>query len=149
MQTLETVKTKGQESINNLLEKGKEQPDEVKTWGVTAGAAIVGGLAVAAVARGVLAILGTLASPPVALTVGAIGGGVLGWNYIRNQAQAGQGDEAAASTLVSEEAVDIPVTTAESVAADTTDETMTADSTTTEEIPQTPPPLSESDGTTQ
>lgn len=88
MQTVETIKAKSQETFNNLLEKGKEQPEEVKTWGVTAGGAVVGALALAAVAKGVLAILATLAAPPVALTVGAIGGGVLGWNFIQSQSSA-------------------------------------------------------------
>lgn len=85
MQTLETVKVRGQASLANLVEKAKEQPDDVKTWGVTAGGAIVGAVALTAVASGVLAVLATLAAPPVALTVGAIGGGVLGWNYMRNR----------------------------------------------------------------
>lgn len=83
MQTLETVKVRGQASLANLVEKAKEQPDNVKTWGATAGGAVVGAVALTAVASGVLAVLATLAAPPVALTVGAIGGGLLGWNYMR------------------------------------------------------------------
>jgi len=85
MQTVETFKAKSQETLNNLLEKGKEQPEEVRTWGVTAGGAVVGAIALAAVAKGVLAILATLASPPVALTIGAVGGGVFGWNFMKSQ----------------------------------------------------------------
>ncbi len=97
MQTFETIKSKSQETINNLVEKGKEQPEEVKTWGVTAGGAVVGAVAVAAVAKGVVAILATLASPPVALTVGAVGGGIWGWNFMSSQ-KAGQSKEATAAT---------------------------------------------------
>lgn len=85
MQTLETVKARGQASLTNLVEKAKEQPDDVKTWGVTAGGAVVGAVALTAVSSGVLAVLATLAAPPVALAVGAIGGGLLGWNYMRDR----------------------------------------------------------------
>lgn len=96
MQTLETIKSKSQETINNLVEKGKEQPEEVKTWGITVGGAVVGAVAVAAIAKGVVAILATLASPPVALTVGAVGGGIVGWNFMNSQ-KAGQSVEATAT----------------------------------------------------
>lgn len=88
MQTLETVKTRSQTTFNNLLQKGKEQPEEVKTWGITAGGAVVGAIVVTAAAKGVLSVLATLAAPPVALTVGALGGGALGWNYLHNQRSA-------------------------------------------------------------
>lgn len=83
MQTLESLKSQGQAGLSNLWESAKEQPDDVKRWGVTAGGAIVGALAVNAAARGAIALLATLTAPPIALTVGAIGGGYLGWNYIR------------------------------------------------------------------
>ena len=85
MQTFETIKSKSQETINNLVEKGKEQPKGVKTWGITAGGAVVGAVAVSAVAKGAVALLSTLALPPVALTLGAVGGGVLGWNFVNSQ----------------------------------------------------------------
>jgi len=92
MQTLETVKARSQASLNTLMEKSKAQPDEVKTWGVTAGGALVGALALTAAANGILAILAALATPPVALTVGAVGGGILGWNYMRGRQEAGHTD---------------------------------------------------------
>ncbi|MCB0120969.1 MAG: hypothetical protein KDE58_01935 [Caldilineaceae bacterium] len=98
MQTLETIKSRGQETLNNLMEKGKKQPDEVKALGVTAGGAVVGAVTVAAVAKGVVAILATLASPPVALTVGAVGGGFLGWNWVKEQSQNAADEEATAPT---------------------------------------------------
>ena len=85
MQTLETMKSKSQERFNHLVDLGKEQPPAVKTWGVTAGAAVAGGLVMAAGAQGLLAIFATLAALPVALTVGAIGGGLLGWRYMEQQ----------------------------------------------------------------
>lgn len=85
MQTLETIKTKSQTTMNNLLVKGKEQPEEIKTWGVTAGSAVVGAVAVTAVAKGVVAILTAIASPPVALTLGAVGGGALSWSFMQRQ----------------------------------------------------------------
>lgn len=95
MQTLEAIKSRSQETFNTLMEKGKDQPQEVKTLGVTAGGAVVGAVAVVAVAKGVLAILATLASPPVALTVGAVGGGFLGWSWMKAQNQSAAGEEAA------------------------------------------------------
>lgn len=85
MQSLTTLKSKGQESFNRLLETGRQQPPEVQLWGIVAASAIVGGIAVAATAKGLLAILGTLASPPVALTIGALGGGALGWSFMQSQ----------------------------------------------------------------
>lgn len=108
MQNLESLKAKGQESFSNLLERGKEQPDEVKQWGVTAAAGVGGALAVAAVSKGVLAILSTLASPPVALTVGAIGGGALGWNWIKQQTK----DAGDSSAATADTATDAAATTA-------------------------------------
>ncbi|MEZ4620029.1 MAG: hypothetical protein R2867_31620 [Caldilineaceae bacterium] len=98
MQTLETLKNRSQETFNTLLEKGKEQPDEIKTFGVTAGGAVLGAVTVTAVAKGVVAILATLASPPVALTIGAVGGGMLGWNWMKEQSQSAAVEEAAAPT---------------------------------------------------
>ncbi len=83
MQTLETMKSKSQERINRLIDLGKQQPEQVRTWGVTAGAALAGAVALTAVAKGVLAVVGTLATPPVALSIGALAGGVLGWSFMQ------------------------------------------------------------------
>lgn len=85
MQSLTTLKAKSQESLNRLTENVKQQPPEVQLWGAVAVAAVIGGVVVAAGAKGVLAVVGTLAAPPVALTVGALGGGFLGWNFMQNQ----------------------------------------------------------------
>jgi hypothetical protein len=83
MQSLETIKSKSQENLNRLVELGKSQPAEVKIWGVTGAAAVGGALALSAVAQGVLAVLATLANPPVALAVGAVAGGALGWSWMQ------------------------------------------------------------------
>ena len=48
---------------------------------------IVALLALAAIAKGVLGIVGTLAYPPVALTAGALGGGVFGWSFMQQRAE--------------------------------------------------------------
>lgn len=85
MQSLTTLKAKSQESLSRLTETINQQPSEVQLWGAVAAAAIVGGVVVAAGAKGILAVVGTLAAPPVALTVGALGGGFLGWNFMQNQ----------------------------------------------------------------
>lgn len=85
MQTLETIKSKGQAGIKQLVTLGKAQSESVKTWGVTAGAAVAGGVALRVGAPGLVAILRTLTPLPVSLTVGAIGGGVLGWLYLERQ----------------------------------------------------------------
>lgn len=92
MQTLDSLKAKGQASLTNLMDSIKEQPDDIKIWGVAAGSAVVGAVAVNAAARGVIAILGTLASTPVSLTVGAVGGGYLGWTYLQKW-QAAEAEE--------------------------------------------------------
>jgi len=121
MQTLETLKIKSQENLNRLVELGKEQPSEVKTWGVTAGAAVAGGLALTATAQGLLAVFATLASLPVSLTVGAIGGGVLGWLYIdqkktANKATATAEPATVAAEITMPESVNIPVSNESAVA---------------------------------
>ena len=85
MQTLETMKSKSQESINHLIDLGKQQPEQVRTWGVAAGAALTGALALTAVSKGILGVVATLANPPVALSVGALAGGVLGWSFMQQQ----------------------------------------------------------------
>lgn len=83
MEQVNKLKEQSQAGLKRLREAGESQPDDVKLWGVTAGTAIVGGVTVAAVAKGVVAVLATLANPPVALTVGAIAGGALGWSYMQ------------------------------------------------------------------
>jgi hypothetical protein len=88
MQSLNTIKDKSQQSWNRLIETGKQQPEERKLWGVTIAAAVAGGVALAAVSKGVLAVVGTLAATPVALTVGALAGGAVGWSLMQNQPDA-------------------------------------------------------------
>ncbi|MEZ4735971.1 MAG: hypothetical protein R3E79_53455 [Caldilineaceae bacterium] len=88
MQNLTTLKVKSQESLNRLVERAQQQPPEVQLWGVVAVSAVAGGIVVAAGAKGLLAVVGTLAVPPVALTVGALGGGILGWSFMQNQTAA-------------------------------------------------------------
>lgn len=100
MQMVETMKTRSQESFANVVQKVQAQPDGVKTWAATAGGAVVGALAVTAAASGIVALFATLAAPPVALTVGAVGGGLLGWNYIRQQQSANQPETAVEATPV-------------------------------------------------
>ena len=88
MQSLTTIKDKSQQIWSRLLEASKEQPEERKVWGITIAAAVVGGVTLAAVSKGVLAVVGTLAATPVALTVGALAGGAVGWSLMQNQAEA-------------------------------------------------------------
>lgn len=116
MQTVETIKQRSQKTVNNLLEMGKDQPEEVKTWGATAGGAVVGAVTLAAVAKGVVAILSTLTAPPVALTVGALGGGLLGWNLMKEQT-AGEEDDEVAPVVAPVEAATADTPSAEPVEA--------------------------------
>lgn len=109
MQTLDDLKAKGQAGLTSLMGSVKERPDDVKVWGVAAGSAVIGAVAVNAAARGVIAILGTLASTPVALTVGAVGGGYLGWTYLQKWQAAEMNETDAAVEPVVET---IPVTIA-------------------------------------
>lgn len=88
MQSLTTFKDKSQAGWNRLIETVNQQPEERKVWGVTIAAAVAGGVALAAVSKGVLAIVGTLAATPVALTVGALAGGAVGWSLMQNQPDA-------------------------------------------------------------
>ena len=84
---MQTIKTRSQESLSHLVDLGKQQPEHVQHWGVTAAAALAGALALTAVAKGVLGVVGTLAYPPVALTVGALGGGIFGWSFMQKRAE--------------------------------------------------------------
>lgn len=94
MQSLTSIKDKSQASWNRIVETGKQQPEERKVWGVTIAAAVAGGVALAALSKGVLAIVGTLSATPVALTVGALAGGAVGWSLMQSQA-----DEAAPASV--------------------------------------------------
>ena len=76
MKSLESLKNRSQESLAHLVDLGKQQPEQVQHWSVTAATAVAGALVVAAVAKGMLGVIATLAYPPVALTAGALGGGV-------------------------------------------------------------------------
>lgn len=82
MQAVETFKNKSQAKLMNLLAKGQAQSHTVQTCGITAGSAVVGALTMVAGAQGILALFTFLAAPPVALTVGMLGGGVVGWRYM-------------------------------------------------------------------
>jgi len=85
MPVVETIKQNGLTTLVTALEKVRAEPTEVKTWGVPAGSALIGAMAMAVSAQGVLTLATFLAMPPLALTVGALGGGLLGWRYMRNQ----------------------------------------------------------------
>lgn len=85
MAAVETNKQNGLTNVITVLERVSVQPVAVKTWGVTAGSALIGATAMAVSAQGVLALATLLAMPPLAVTVGALGGGLLGWRYMRNQ----------------------------------------------------------------
>ena len=91
MQTVGTVKGEWG-SGGNFMEKRKAQ-SYAKTWGILVGGAVVGAVTVNATAHSILALLGLLASPPVAVTVGMLSGGLLGWRYMQQQ------EENASSTV--------------------------------------------------
>jgi hypothetical protein len=65
---------------------------------MTVAAAVVGGVTVAAVAKGVMAVVATLATPPVAVTVGALAGGALGWSFV--QSRVDKDEDASSSAAV-------------------------------------------------
>lgn len=85
MQTVETLRSRSQTGITSLVDNAEEQPSSIKKWGVTAGSAVVGAVALKAAAGGIIALTALLMAPPVAMTLGAVGGGLLGWNYMRNR----------------------------------------------------------------
>jgi hypothetical protein len=87
MKNLESFKARSQESLAQLVDLGKQQPEPVQHWGVTVVAALGGAVVLAAVAKGVLGVVGTLAYPPVALTAGALSGGLFGWSFMQRRAQ--------------------------------------------------------------
>jgi hypothetical protein len=92
MQNLNNLKAKGQAGVNRVVELGKEPPGKVKTWGVTAGAAVAGGLA--------LTVLATVATPPLALAIGAVGGGAWGWRRMHRARQVEDALEGAKAVVV-------------------------------------------------
>lgn len=115
MKNLESLKTRSQESLTHLVDLGKQQPEQVQHWGVTAAAAVAGALVLTAVAKGVLGVVATLAYPPVALTAGALGGGVFGWSFMQRRTQ--ERAKGTQESLASEAAVSIePIHSAPSTA---------------------------------
>lgn len=95
MSVVETIKQNGLTTLVTALEKVSAEPTEVKTWGVTAGGALIGAAAMAVSTHGLLTVVTFLSTPAVALTVGALGGGLLGWRYMRED----RGGRACASKI--------------------------------------------------
>lgn len=62
----------------------------LSTWAVTAASAAAGAVVLNIAAPTIVALLATIAAPPVALTLGAVGGGAAGWRYMngRNESKA-------------------------------------------------------------
>jgi hypothetical protein len=78
-----TIKSGSVASAVNCPEKRKAPPFKAKTWAMVAGGAVVGAVTVNATAHAILALVTLLATPSVALTAGMLGGGLLGWRYMR------------------------------------------------------------------
>src|ERR1043165_3439043 len=95
MDNLKTIKARSQEGLTRLVEVSKQQPPEVQLWGTVAASALVAGVVIAAGAKGLLAIVGILAAPPIAITVGALGGGAIGWSYMQNRRQPTETEQSA------------------------------------------------------
>ncbi|MEZ4663372.1 MAG: hypothetical protein R2911_37995 [Caldilineaceae bacterium] len=78
-----------------------------------------GAVALAATAKGILAIVSTVANPAVALTLGAVGGGALGWSWIKSQSEgtitAGVSDMEAGLAEVGEGVATVAVATMDAV----------------------------------
>ena len=92
MQKLNTFKEKGQQEWNRLRDAGKQRPTSLMLWSGTAASAVAGSITLAVAAKGVIAIVSTLAIPSVALTVGAVAGGALGWNYLHGNQNSAASD---------------------------------------------------------
>lgn len=86
MQQLNELKDKSQQGLAQAVDAGKKQASKAKVLGVTAGSAVLGGVALTIAAPPLIALTSTLAAPPVALAVGAVAGGVLGWRIVRGKA---------------------------------------------------------------
>ena len=98
-QEMNTPQEKEMGASSNSAQSNKNQATNLQTWGVTGVAAVAGGVVMAVAARGALVVLAALASTPVSLTIGAIGGGLLGWRYMQRarQSSATQSAENAAN----------------------------------------------------
>ena len=70
----------------------RETTTHILLWSGTAASAVAGSITLAMAAKGVIAIVSTLAFPPVALTVGAVAGGALGWNYLHGNQNSAASD---------------------------------------------------------
>ena len=102
MQTIKTWTAKGQESLTHLVDLGKQQAEQMPSWAVISSAAVVGGVAMAAVAKSALSVAGVLTFAPTSVTIGALGGGLLGWSYIQRQKAQNQAAMQPAPVLVNE-----------------------------------------------
>ena len=107
MQQLNELKDKSQQGLTQVVDASKQQAGKAKTFAVTAGSAIVGSIALAAAAQPIIALTSTLAAPPVALAVGAVAGGALGWRFVRRKAN-GKESSAAAAELQAAAPADAP-----------------------------------------
>ena len=93
-QEMNTQQDKEKDASLNSAQSDKNQAADLQTWGVTGAAAIAGGVVMAVAARGTLVVLAALASTPVSLTIGVIGGGLLGWRYMQRARQSGAAQSA-------------------------------------------------------
>jgi len=73
-----------------VIEASKTKPEQVKLWGVTGASAVVGAMALPTVTKGALVIASTLLYPSVALPVGLIVGGAIGWRFMQRQMTAAE-----------------------------------------------------------
>jgi len=97
MEQFDTMKEKSQGVWSSVVDRGKQQSAPVQEVGVTAAAGLGGAAILGATSK--LGIAALLTYPATAVTIGAVGGGILGWRYIRNRLKAGGHEVMGASTI--------------------------------------------------
>ena len=83
MPDLDAMRAQGEASVRHLVEAGTEKSSVAVRWGVTAGAALAGGVVGMVVAKGLTVGGISLLSPSILAVTGVIAGGALGWRRMR------------------------------------------------------------------
>ncbi|MFM7581773.1 MAG: hypothetical protein ACKO9F_03500 [Caldilinea sp.] len=83
MPDLGAMRAQGEANVRHWVDAGTEKSSAAARWGVTAGAALAGGVVGVVLAKGVAAGGISLLAPSVVAVTGVVAGGLLGWRRMR------------------------------------------------------------------
>ena len=83
MPDLGAMRAQGEANVRHWVDAGTEKSSAAARWGVTAGAALAGGVVGVVLAKGMAAGGISLLAPSVVAVTGVVAGGLLGWRRMR------------------------------------------------------------------